>query len=607
MAANDQQLNNITSAIPSFQEPQQGELDNPAFLWPGPTTWTTHGRYAPVRGYIRRLNEFYKKMGSGSDIKNRRCNFQFQPESFERTVSSAGVDTQFFFNQDPGQLTVPIPGQSTYTLKLMFNREAEVASGKYVTSAKNGAQEVSDVTQFFNDGKFDPFSISDANGYLTADYNKSWVCQIGVLADILVLDSIIGQGINKETITTLQNIIDRNEANKKTAGGQVDPKNADEQNNADEQDKAEETATGNNYWSANSGSLGNNPNIGNTAFLVPSPVRIMLSNLMMVEGFVTNSSINIHKFNNKFIPTQAVVSLSIQALYIGFAKSQTMLTTNIGGVGNIGAVTTTDAEVTSGPDLSNLTDSQINNYTKINEGLKKIYSKIQHDKDDLDLLEILAPLNKKTQTMNFKLSISKFGKDFIDNTIDASVGAEKDYNWEGTLKMYWSKFVTTGTRGSSKTNAPNGYVLQNGAPTSDASLMKWGTKENPLTIAVGSGTMTQEYDRSFNPLTPGRNNVNSHIIGELKTVGAANWSGKLIDLASKSSPANWDMFPETTIDSSIPLPFKEDRFVVELEIKIIVTFNNITHPVSQIAHFTKEVSADDNVLFKNMTFKDLTP
>lgn len=594
MATNDQQLNRITSAIPSFQEPQQGELDNPAFIWPGPTTWTMHGRYAPVRGYIRRLNEFYTKMGSGSDIKNRRCNFQFQPESFERTVSSAGVDTQFFFNQDPGQLTVPIPGQSTYTLKLMFNREAEVASGKYVTSVKNGAQKVSDVTQFFNDGKFDPFSISDANGYLTADYNKSWVCQIGVLADILVLDSIIGQGINKETITTLQNIMDRNaqnEANKKAAGGQVDPKNADEQ------DKTDDTTTSNDYWSANSGSLGNNPNIGNTAFLVPSPVRIMLSNLMMVEGFVTQSSVNIHKFNNKFIPTQAVVSLGIQALYIGFAKGQTMLTTNIGGVGNIGATTT--AEVTPGPDLSNLTDAQKNAYTKINEGLKKIYSKVEHDNNDLDLLEILTPLNKKTQTMNFKLSISPFGKDFIDNTLDESLGAETDYNWEGTLKMYWSKFATTGTRGATKTNAPNGYALQTGAPTGDAALMKWGTKENPLTIATGSGTMHQAYFRNV----LNKNSVDFHVIGELKR---DFWADKALSTLTSNSPALWDMFPEATIDSSIPLPFKEDRFTVDLEIKITVTFNNITHPVSQIAHFTKEVSADDNVLFKNMTFKDLT-
>jgi hypothetical protein len=135
--------------------------------------------------------------------------------------------------------------------------------------------------------------------------------------------------------------------------------------------------------------------------------------------------------------------------------------------------------------------------------------------------------------------------------------------------------------------------------------MKWGTKENPLTIAVGSGTMTQEYTRSINPLTPLRNNVHSHIIGELKLDYLGD-IGKVVNAFSASSPALWDMFPETTIDSSIPLPFKEDRFVVDLEIKITVTFNNITHPVSQIAHFSEEVSADDNVLFKNMTFKDLT-
>lgn len=592
MATNDQQLNRITSAIPSFQEPQQGEFDNPAFIWPGPTTWTMHGRYAPVRGYIRRLNEFYTKMGSGSDIKNRRCNFQFQPESFERNVSSAGVDTQFFFNQDPGQLTVPIPGQSTYTLKLMFNREAEVASGQYVTSVKNGAQKVSDVTQFFNDGKFDPFSISDANGYLTADYNKSWVCQIGVLADILVLDSIIGQGINKETITTLQNIINtnaQNKTNKKNTGGQVDSKNADEQ------DTADDATTGNDYWSANSGSLGNNPNIGNTAFLVPSPVRIMLSNLMMVEGFVTTSSVNIHKFNNKFIPTQAVVSLGIQALYIGFAKSQTMLTSNIGGVGNTGAPTpTTDA--TPGPDLSNMSNAQKDAYNKINDGLKKIYSKITHDKNDLDLLEILHPINKKTQTLNFKLDISAFGKDFIDNTLDSATNGPAEYNWEGTIKMYWSKFVTTGTRGANKTNAPNGYALQTGAPTNDVALMKWGTKENPLTVAVGSGTVHQAYYRNV----LGKNSVNFHVIGELKRDA---YTDKALSTFTANSPAVWEMFPEATIDSSIPLPFKEDVFVVELIIKMSVTFNDTAYPISQEAVYSKELSADENNLFKNMTLR----
>lgn len=580
------------TSFKGLQEPRQGELDNPAFIWPGSTARTMGSKtYRPVRGYIRRLNEFYAKMGNATDIKNRRCNFQFQPESFERTVDGSSISTQFFFNQDPGQLTVPVPGQSGYTLRLMFNREAEVASGTYISDTKNGS------TKKSKPANKNAFDMTAAQQFITSDYDKSWVCQIGVLADIFVLDSIIGQGINKETITTLQNIVDRNarEAKKNP------PKDAEDDENKDEQDKNTNIKTGNDYWAANSSDLGNNPNMGNTAFLVPSPVRIMLSNLMMVEGFVTQSSVNIHKFSNTFIPTQAVVTLQIQALYIGFAKQQTMLTSDVGELAPSGSGT---AEVSAGPDLSDYSDTQLNAYNKINEGIKKIYSKIEHDVNEIDLLEILSPLNKKTHAFNFKLSITKEGKDFIDSTLDESLGAETDYNWEGTLKMYWHKFASTGTRGANKTNAPNGYALQTGAPTGDAALMKWGTKENPLTVATGSGTMHQAYTRSGNPFTLFRNNVDFHVIGELRR---DVYSDKVLSTLTSNSPALWDMFPEATIDSSIPLPFKEDMFIVELEIKIKVTFNNVVHPVSQIATFSGEVAADDNVLFKNMTFTVSTP
>lgn len=564
-------LNTITSPVTfgaTLQEPSQGEFDNPAFIWPGPLTHTMHSEpYKPVRGYIRRLNEYYSKMGDASDIKNRRCNFQFQPESFERNVSGDAISTQFVFNQDPGQLTVPIPGQSTYTLKLMFNREAEVASGKYLTNTTGGTADIKDFDpKFF--ANFDPFDMNTANNFLTSDYQKSWVCKIGILADILVLDSIIGQGINRETITTLENIVARNAANKTDEKPVVDPKNTDEQ------DKVADAATSNDYWAANKGNLAMNPNIGNTAFLIPTPVRIMLSNLFMIEGFVTNSSVNIHKFNNKFIPTQAVVSLSIQALYVGFAKKQTQLTTNIGGLGNEGAAT---------PDVQDLSAAQLAAYKQIEQGTKTLYKKITHDGNILDILGIITPVNKTEHPFNFLLEISPEGKEFINNNLDKAAGKTANFTWKGTIKMWWHSYASHGTRGFSSINAP-AHTLIPGAP-SDSALAKWGTATNPLTLAVGSGAMYEKY-ASFN------RGVLTHIIGKVSN-----------DSFTTQADAEWVLYSDSTINSSIPRPFIEDKFNIELNIDLQLEFDGTTYPAAQVAHFKDEIACGDNVLFKNISFK----
>jgi len=560
----------------NLQEPQQGELDNPAFIWPGATARTMSNRtYQPVRGYIRRLNEFYAKMGDASDIKNRRCNFQFQPESFERTVDGNAINTQFFFNQDPGQLTVPVPGQSSYTLRLLFNREAEVASGTYLPNTKGGSTKTSKRVNT------DAFDMNSVQKYMTADYDKSWVCQIGVLADIFVLDSIIGQGINKETISTLQNIVETNARNAKN-NPKDPPKNNDK---SDDQDKEDSIKTGNDYWSANSGDLKNNPNIGNTAFLVPSPVRIMLSNLMMVEGFVTQSSVNIHKFTNTFIPTQATVTLQIQALYIGFAKKQTMLTSNVGGFSGDGADSSAE------PDLSNLSESQIALYRQNKDGTKNLYSKIVHDGSDLSLLQIILPTNKTEHNFNFQLLVSDEGKFFIDNTLDKAVGKTANFIWNGTIKMWWHSYVSSnGTRGFSSINAPAPYTLTAGAP-SDSALAKWGTKANPLTLAVGSGKMFEQY-KVFNKT------IFSHIIGKVSPGPA---------IFGSQADAKWSLYSDGTIDSNIPRPFIEDKFWVELNIDLQLEVDGTTYPVAQTAHVEQKVACGDNVLFRGITFKVPAP
>jgi len=301
---------------------------------------------------------------------------------------------------------------------------------------------------------------------------------------------------------------------------------------------------------------------------------------MMIEGFVTSSSVNIHKFNNKFIPTQAVVSLSIQALYIGFAKKQTQLTTNIGDLGNAGAAT---------PDIQDLSAAQLAAYKQTEQGTKTLYKKITHDSNTLDILGIITPVNKTEHPFNFLLEISPEGKLFIDNELDKAAGKAANFIWNGTIKMWWSSYVSTGTRGFSSINAPAGHTLIKGAP-SDTALVKWGTETNPLTLAVGSGKMFEKY---ASPVQGGK--ILTHIIGQ---VSNAYFSGQ--------QDAKWALYPDSTINSSIPRPFVEDKFWIELNIDLQLEIDGTTYPTAQIAHFTDEVACGDNVLFKNMSFKTAT-
>ena len=67
-------------------------------------------------------------------------------------------------------------------------------------------------------------------------------------------------------------------------------------------------------------------NFGNSAFLVSLPVRIVFSSLFMVEGFITSTQVTFNKFNPHMVPTQCVVGVTMQALYIGFARKDTYLT-----------------------------------------------------------------------------------------------------------------------------------------------------------------------------------------------------------------------------------------------------------------------------------------
>jgi hypothetical protein len=283
--------------------------DNPNFIWPRPVQPDI---YNPIRGkqvvdtrfqrgFIRGI--YPAVLGntpntSASKVKQRRLFFQFNPETIDRTVSMNSMVANPLL-QDPAQLYQPIAGTAAFSFELLFNREAEVVSAMYATD------------QISNGG----FATDTANPLTKSldNYgsNTNWgdVASLGVLADMYILDSIIGQSITpdmKDFLSTYwknaSNVSKSYAANGTGASVGFN-------------DKGFETNIEKNY--------------GNAAFLSPLPIRIVFSSMFMVEGFVETSSVQFVKFSKNYVPTICKVSLQIRALYIGFAKEEAYLTTSL--------------------------------------------------------------------------------------------------------------------------------------------------------------------------------------------------------------------------------------------------------------------------------------
>ena len=147
--------------------------DNQKFQFPGDTRRNLGGGddYTVQRGFIRSLlTEVPDLAGT---IPNRRFFFQFNPERIMRSVSvSSGLMNPLL--QDPSQFSMATPGNATFSFDILLNREMEVNNAPaHQRNALPG----------------------------TGDYNTPG--RIGVLADLTVLDSIIGQGISQDTVAAL--------------------------------------------------------------------------------------------------------------------------------------------------------------------------------------------------------------------------------------------------------------------------------------------------------------------------------------------------------------------------------------------------------------------
>jgi hypothetical protein len=272
--------------------------DNPNFNYPSnrtsPVFTDDKGKYTSVpiqRGFIKGIYPSALGKVSTDKVKQRRLFFQFNPTTLDRTVSMATSVLNPLL-QDPSNLLQPVPGSSDFSFDILFNRESEVASGRYsdINSVKRKAGSLT--------GSLEEYGTNT---------KQSDVSNLGVLADLYVLDSIIGQSITPDMIDFLK----------------------DYWNNASTISQASyEAGDGSASFSFNSDEFTKTvkKNYGNAAFLSPLPIRIVFSSLFMVEGFVTTSSVQFIKFTSNYVPTICKVTLNIRALYIGFAKEKAYLT-----------------------------------------------------------------------------------------------------------------------------------------------------------------------------------------------------------------------------------------------------------------------------------------
>jgi hypothetical protein len=275
------------------------DVDNPKFAWPSKQYTDIEGTTHRVqRGYMRSL---ITDPNVDPYAKNRRLFFQFNPTVLVRQVQQT-PGAMLPLLQSPEQLLQPVPGTATFGFELMFNREHEV-----------------------NTGDNPPDVLQET--LLLPNNQKGFVSEVGVLADIMVLDLITGQGISQDLLATLA----------KRQSEFILKQDAEEQKYIDSLVGEEGEKIRESYIPTYDESDSNQANlaeiftkqIGNSAFLNPLPFRVMFSSLFMVEGIATSVDVKFTKFSQKMVPVQCTVTINMYALYIGFAKKNTFLYDNL--------------------------------------------------------------------------------------------------------------------------------------------------------------------------------------------------------------------------------------------------------------------------------------
>lgn len=583
----------------------EGKPTNPPFIYPGTFTvgmfnnQTGSGREVNgltkarevKRGYIRRLTEHYAKVANSSTLNNLRCNFQFNPANITRSIES-NSNLQLFFNQEPSQLAQPIPGNAGFAFELTFNREAELNSGTYLSP--NGQKIISPSTR--------NRLTTNPEIFINEDYDPSWVTEIGVLADIMVLDDIVGQGLAKDILKSLQS------GGGFTITDSTTPTEPNEDENSDETDKA--NSDNNATW--NKERLNEfSTNLGNKAFLVPSPVRILFSPWLMVEGFVMTYSVIFNKFTPEMVPSHATVAIQMQALYVGFAQQKTMLTEPV------------PAEITPGTEADAPapgTEARIY-YDQTKAALATYITKaahIQGKNNALDLINSFFNNEDNRQEANFIALVSPAGKEFYESSSDKDQGGGGlSFTVRGEMKVSWHSHVSNAS--NSREAIPKNAVVTGGnieytpgPPTGTViDYTKFGTQTKPLIISLeeipvyyergdrlgldfGYHLMILGQIRNGNALRVVNGNWNLNSIGGI-FFGQANAANLRFD---SGEPAFWTI----PLTGAMTKPFNQDKFNVSLTLTLTATrFGQAIQSEQKIVGNWVGITADDDVLFNNLS------
>jgi len=261
--------------------------DNPPFVYPDKTIRTGKGKNSVLkRGYLRTLvsSEDAVKFGT------RKCNFQFNPTTLQTSVSMASGMLNIM-QQDVGQFANAIPSSQNFAFTLLFDRSMEVNN---------------------DDGKFKTRLFGKNGQGVQPDlWNENSPGQVGVLRDIGALYGAIGQGFGSAQRDYVEKIL------RDTITAEASLKDSDVTKDMDKALANLDNDAATNFLDLN---------IGNSAFLLPVPVRIVFSSLFVVEGLVQNTSVVFTKFSSALVPMQCSVTLTMEAKYIGFSKKKTFFT-----------------------------------------------------------------------------------------------------------------------------------------------------------------------------------------------------------------------------------------------------------------------------------------
>jgi len=546
-------------------EDTQYSKKNPPFIYPTPAeriatlndSNTDSTKLGIKRGYIRRLTEYYNHVKGSPTLDTLRCNFQFNPQTISRSVQ-ANYDMQFFFNQSPDQLAQPIPGQSTFSIELLFNREAEVATNMYRGEdgklLKGNSYETSNIA-------------TNPAAYITEQYDPKWVTEIGVLADLKILDDIIGQGVAQDLIENASAFKTTSTGNKTTGKDETDTSSTD-------------AASG--FNSAKLGPFASN--MGNKAFLVPTPIRLLISELFMIEGFVMSSQVVFNKFTPNMVPTQALVGLQIQALYFGFAQKNTFLSTlDVSPDPGNGAPVVTGTQTAA--DKAVVAQTQ--------QGMENFFASVNWDEGKngpRSLLDSIFKNASNDQIFNFTAHVSPGGCAFHKEIVaGGKTAGGLEFSFSGKIKVWWHSYVdgASNSRSTISKNAAGSWSYKTGAPPNSAtggiSLSSYGTSSSPLTLSC------QDFHAKYQVRYAGTTSKPADLVYFGQTDGFGISSD-----GSYEAHYKWEQSV-----NNLPLPFNQDKFNIDLEISIKVTRGGQTlYAPQKIVKSYRGLEAGDEQLWK---------